>query len=103
MLNFAFVIVKTKIMEVITMQSEVFQSLLKRLDEIEKKASDKTPSPEDVWLDNQEFCQLLKISKRTAQNYRDSGLVGFSQVGKKVHYCLADVHKMLEEHYIPAR
>lgn len=85
-------------MEVITIQSEVFQAILKRLEEIEKKASEKEPDPENVWLDNQEFCQLLKISKRTAQTYRDRGVVSFSQVESKVYYRLSDIHQMLETH-----
>ncbi len=85
-------------MEVITMQSEAFQAILEKLAEIEKKAADNSPAPETVWLDNQEFCQLLKISKRTSQNYRDQGLVSFSQVGSKVYYRLSDVHEMLEKH-----
>ena len=89
-------------MEVITLQSEAFKTLLKRLEEIEKKALDSEPDPKNVWLDNQEFCQLLKISKRTAQNYRDKGLVPFSQMEAKVYYRLSDVHRMLENHYKPA-
>ena len=89
-------------MEVITLQSEAFKTILDRLEEIEKKALDSEPDPNNVWLDNQEFCLLLKISKRTAQNYRDKGLVPFSQVESKVYYKLADVYQMLEKHYKPA-
>ncbi|MBL4587465.1 MAG: helix-turn-helix domain-containing protein [Flavobacteriales bacterium] len=89
-------------MEVITIQSEAFQSIIDKLDEIEKKAIESSPDPENVWLDNQEFCQLLKISKRTAQNYRDNGIVPFSQMASKVYYRLSDVHAMLEKHHRPA-
>lgn len=80
------------------MQSEAFQAILKRLEEIEQKALENEPDPQNVWLDNQEFCQLLKISKRTAQSYRDQGLVSFSQIGSKVYYRLSDVHKLLNDH-----
>lgn len=90
-------------MEVITIQSEVFQAILKRLEEIEKKASEKEPNPDNVWLDNQEFCQLLKISKRTAQTYRDRGIVAFSQVESKVYYRLSDIHQMLEKNHKSSR
>lgn len=84
------------------MQSEAFQAILNRLEEIEEKASSSEPSPDNVWIDNQEFCQLLKISPRTAQNYRDLGLISYSQPGAKVYYKLSDVHRMLENHYKPA-
>ena len=43
------------------------------------------------FLDNQEFIQLMHISKRTAQYWRDSGLIPFSQIGNKLYYKMADV------------
>lgn len=85
-------------MEVITIQSEAYNALIAKLEAIER--SQATESPEDIWITNEKFCQLLNISKRTAQHYRDSGLVAFSkpQPGAKVYYKLADVHAMLEKH-----
>lgn len=71
---------------------------METLQEIEQKAKDNTPNPETVWIDNAEFCQLLKISKRTSQNYRDRGIVDFSQIDSKVYYKLSDVYAMLEKH-----
>ncbi len=59
----------------------------------------KQKAPEVQWLDNQEFMQLLKISKRTAQNYRDAGLISFSQIGSKIYYKLSDVEDLLKKHY----
>jgi DNA-binding transcriptional ArsR family regulator len=85
-------------MQVITIESEAFDSILKKLDEIHTKLSKQIPA-EEKWLDNQEFIQLLKISKRSAQSYRDSGLISFSQVGNKIYYKLSDVHDMLKTHY----
>ncbi|MBL7801542.1 MAG: helix-turn-helix domain-containing protein, partial [Chitinophagales bacterium] len=73
-------------MEVITIQSEAFQELVKKMDEIQTKLTAKEKEPKEIWLDNQEFIQLLKISKRTAQHYRDTGMISFSQVGSKIYY-----------------
>ncbi|MBS0645866.1 MAG: helix-turn-helix domain-containing protein, partial [Verrucomicrobia bacterium] len=53
----------------------------------------------EKWLDNQELMLMLKISKRTAQHYRDSGLISFSQVGNKIYYKLSDVEELLKAHY----
>ena len=64
-------------MEVITIQSEAFQELVKKMDEIQTKLTAKEKEPKEIWLDNQEFIQLLKISKRTAQHYRDTGMISF--------------------------
>ncbi len=52
------------------------------------------------WLDNQEVCELLCISKRTLQYYRDSGTLPFSQLGHKCYYKPADVEKLIEKSYI---
>jgi hypothetical protein len=76
-------------MEVVTIQSQAFQEIIAKLEAINTRLSAKEKEPKEKWLDNQEFMQLLKISKRTAQHYRDSGLISFSQVGNKIYYKLA--------------
>ena len=86
-------------MQVITIQSEAFQELVKKMDEIQNKLTAKDKEPKEVWLDNQEFIQLMKISKRTAQHYRDTGLISFSQVGSKIYYRISDVEELLKKHY----
>ena len=86
-------------MEVITIQSEAFQEIVKKLEEINTRLNAKDKESKDKWLDNRELMQLLKISKRTAQHYRDSGLISFSQVGSKIYYRLIDVEELLHKHY----
>jgi len=53
----------------------------------------------DVFLDNQEFIQLMKISKRLAQSWRNSGFIGFSQLNNKIYYRLSDILNLLDENY----
>jgi hypothetical protein len=77
---------------------KLLEQILARLEELSSNQTNSGISPEHVYLDNQEFMQLLKISPRTAQNYRDSGYISFSQIGSKIHYRLADIHEMLEKH-----
>ncbi len=86
-------------MEVITIQSQAFQELVGKLEAINNRLNVKEKEPKEQWLDNQELMQLLKISKRTAQHYRDSGLISFSQVGNKIYYKLSDVEELLKSHY----
>ena len=69
------------------------------MDEIQTKLTAKEKEPKEIWLDNQEFIQLLKISKRTAQHYRDTGMISFSQVGSKIYYRMNDVEELLKKHY----
>ena len=86
-------------MEVITIQSEAFQELKGELKAINTRLDAKEKEPSEKWLDNQEIMLLLHISKRTLQNYRDSGLISFSQVGAKIYYRLSDVEALLQKHY----
>jgi hypothetical protein len=86
-------------MEVITLPSEVYNDLVKKIDEIAARLTSKEKEPKEVWLDNEEFLKLLKISKRTGQLYRDTGKVSFSQIGSKIFYRLSDVEEMLKRHH----
>ena len=86
-------------MEVVTIQSQAYQEIVGKLDAINTSLNAKEKEPKEKWLDNQELMQLLKISKRTAQHYRDSGLISFSQVGNKIYYRLSDVETLLNKHY----
>ncbi|MCD9854507.1 aldehyde dehydrogenase family protein [Epilithonimonas sp. JDS] len=78
---------------------KIIQALVARLDEITTRPNAKNEPKKDTFLDNQEFLILMKISKRTAQIWRDEGRISFSQVGNKIYYKLSDVEKLLNEHY----
>jgi hypothetical protein len=86
-------------MEVITMQSEAFQEIIKRMDDINTALTQKQKQPEDIFVDNQEFIQIMNISKRTAQAWRDEGIISFSQVGSKIYYRMSDIQKLLDSNY----
>lgn len=86
-------------MEIVTFQSEVYKDIAEKIDAINLRLTAKEKKPSEIWLDNQELMQLLKVSKRTAQHYRDSGLISFSQVGNKIYYKLSDVEELLKTHY----
>jgi hypothetical protein len=49
----------------------------------------------EQWLNNREACELLKISPRTLQSYRDTGILPYSQIGHKCYYRIADVEKRI--------
>ncbi|MGZ9676145.1 helix-turn-helix domain-containing protein [Flavobacterium sp. GNP001] len=60
-------------------------------------------NPENIFFDSQEFMQLMNISKRTAQQWRDNKVIGFSQVGNKIYYSLSDILNLLKENYNPKK
>jgi predicted site-specific integrase-resolvase len=57
----------------------------------------KMKGSEKDFVSNEEFMQMMSISKRTAQNWRDEGVIAFSQVGSKIYYRLADINELLQE------
>lgn len=58
-------------------------------------------NPEDLFCDNQEFMQMMNISKRTAQMWRDTGFMSYSQLGNKIYYRIKDIRNLLEANYNP--
>ena len=47
------------------------------------------------WLDSQDVCMLLHISKRTLQDYRDNHIIPFSKIGNKCYYKTSDIEKLI--------
>jgi len=47
--------------------------------------------PEIVIIDNADFIQLFKISAKTAQHWREEGLVEYAQVKHKIYYRISDI------------
>jgi hypothetical protein len=57
--------------------------------------------PENIFFDNQEFLQLMNISKKTALVWRQKNIIKFSSVGNKYYYRLKDILVLLNENYNP--
>ena len=86
-------------MEAIILSAQHYADLVNRLDVLSEKLEKKQKSPTNIFLDNQEFIQLMNISKRTAQTWRDDGIVSFSQIGSKIYYRMSDIQKLLDKNY----
>ena len=74
-----------------------FVSFAKRVESLCRNIGDKSMQE---WLDNQEVCQILGISKRTLQTYRNSGILPYSQTGHKIIYRSDDVKQVFERYMI---
>lgn len=55
----------------------------------------------EVYLTGEEVCQLLRLSTRTLQEYRDNGTITYYKIGGKILYRQSDIQTMLERHYYP--
>ncbi|MDN3605857.1 MULTISPECIES: helix-turn-helix domain-containing protein [Kaistella] len=86
-------------MEAIILTKEQFEGLIAKIDDLSRNFNSRNGSKQDQFLDNEEFITMMKISRRTAQTWRDEGKISFSQVGNKIYYKLSDVEKTMQEHY----
>ena len=89
-------------MDAVILTKDQYQNLLAHIEEIKSSITLSGKDSKDPFLDNQQFIQLMNISKRTAQSWRDEGIIAFSQVGGKIYYRMSDVQKLLDSNYKPA-
>jgi hypothetical protein len=54
--------------------------------------------PKYILLNNADFIQLFKITTKTAQNWREEGLVDHVQVKGKIYYNLKDIRAFINRH-----
>ena len=52
-------------------------------------------------IDNADFIQLMNISNSTARNWRNKGLIAYSQIENKIYYKVSDIKLLLNNHYYP--
>ena len=86
-------------MEAVILTSEQYNELVSRLDKLNSTIESNQKPSKETFLDNQEFIQLMNISKRTAQTWRDEGKISFSQIGSKIYYKMKDVEVLLDKNY----
>lgn len=66
------------------------------ISEVESLLDRKKHDRMEVWLDNNDVCRILGISKRSLQHYRDSGMLPFSQINNKIYYKPQVISQVLE-------
>ena len=88
-------------MEVITISSQAFQAIIDKIDRINDRLDAEKPVTllNERWMDIQEVCFLLRISKRTLQGYRDQGILPFSQINGKIYFKAKDIEDHLQNNY----
>ena len=63
---------------------------------LEKLLEKRQPSAYgDELLTDKEVAYLLKVSRRTLQDYRNNGILPYTQVGGKILYRASDIEKTL--------
>ena len=67
---------------------------------LEKLLSKQQPSMfNDELLTDKEVAHLLKVSRRTLQDYRNNGILPYTQVGGKILYRTSDIERTVMKGY----
>ena len=67
---------------------------------LEKLLEKRQPSAYgDELLTDKEVAYLLKVSRRTLQDYRNNGIIAYYQLGGKILYKESDIERMLAANY----
>ena len=54
----------------------------------------------EEWLSGKDVVEMLGISSRTLQNWRDQNAIRYSQIGDIIRYKKTDIDEFLDEHVI---
>lgn len=87
-------------MEAVILSKEAYQELQTKVNEIHLKLCSDIHPAQETLIDNNKFLDMMSISKRTAQTWRDEGMIAFSQIGAKIYYQQKDIDLFLQSHYI---
>ncbi len=85
-------------MKIVSIDARVIDSLVADLGTLADEAENLSRTKDyylQEWLDNQEVCEILNVSKRTLQTYRDNGRLPFTQIDRKMYYRPADIELLL--------
>lgn len=88
-------------MEVIAIQKSVLNGMKNELEALLELTENATRKYNPIfkgeqWLDNQEVCLMMNITKRTLQTYKDKGLLPYSRLNRKNYYKRSDVQALLD-------
>ena len=88
-------------MEVINIEAGAFEAMMNRFEAFTQKVENLCGYHQDKslnrWLDNQDVCQILRISKRNLQTYRDNGTLAYTQINHKIFYKPEDVESVINK------
>lgn len=86
-------------MEVVTIEKSTFEDIQGEVNEAISAAEKllcKFKPERPQWLDHENVCIMLNISKRTLQNYKDQGILPYTRIYRKSYFKLSDVEILLK-------
>ena len=89
----------------LNMEADDMQVVLSALDKVNRRIKEVAQTHKPLFggehfLTGKEVCERLYISPRTLQDYRDKGIIPYTQIAGKILYRLSDINRLLQENYI---
>lgn len=86
-------------MEIVAIEKRTFEQMIQRFEDFVKQVNAFCGQSRrnENWLDNKQVCELLKISPRTLQTYRNTGVLPYSQIGRKCYYKDSDIEQFINQ------
>ncbi len=89
---------------------EEFNEIKSRYYEIQKQLQlliDNSTAPKAInglhFIDNAQFLKLMNVSPKTAQTWRDNGIISYSQIGSKIYYQQSDIEQLLKRNHFNSK
>ncbi len=87
-------------MEIISIEARTYEAMMERFQATVRKVAALRKYSESKelkeWLDSQDVCEILGVTKRTVQTLRETGKLGFTMIAHKEYYRREDVKKFLD-------
>lgn len=88
----------------VVIPQEEWLNLHEKLDRLAELVTNRNADDRNSeWIESDVARKMLGVSPKTWQNYRDQRVIPFSQIGRKIYVCRADLEDFMRSHYIKAR
>ncbi|KAA6327854.1 hypothetical protein EZS27_023187 [termite gut metagenome] len=89
-------------MEITAIEKKTFEAMQQRFEMFTKqvKILCEDNQNKDKWLTGNDVCELLQISSRSLQSYRDKGTLPYSQIGHKCYYKSSEIQQFISQSQI---
>ena len=90
--------------EIVNKETPEMKQLISGIREVRKRLREiaQTHRPlfgGEIYLTGREVCERLFVSPRTLQDYREKGIIPYTQIAGKILYRLSDINRLLQDNY----
>lgn len=80
--------------------NDQFDKLLAKIDSHYAKLINQIEFADDPIIDNRRFIELMGISAKTAQTWRDQNVLAYAKVQGKIFYRKSDIIEMFNKYHV---